>query len=79
MIGTIDGVFFAVEVKRPVRGVVSELQEQFIREINACGGAAGVAVYPEDLDPIWDRMARIAAGRTPRENGACDSDGATGT
>lgn len=42
-----------VEVKRPVIGTdASDLQVQFIRQVNEAGGVAGVAVYEEDADKL---------------------------
>lgn len=63
VLALIGGVFLAVEVKRPFWGELSELQKQFISDVNDCGGVAGVAVYSEDLHPLLeklDAMARVA-------------------
>jgi len=44
----LDGHYFGFEVKRPVFGKVSKLQEAAIRKINAAGGTAAVVTYPEE-------------------------------
>lgn len=54
------GVLLAVEVKRPFWGNVSKLQKKFIDDVNRCGGVAGVAVYPEDLQPLLEKLAARA-------------------
>lgn len=59
----IGGVHFSVEVKRPLLGEPSELQLKFIDHVNAAGGVAGVAVYPEDLETMWRRAEMIRRGR----------------
>ena len=43
IITCIKGRFVAIEVKRPVGGVISKLQEIQIKEIIRCGGVSGVA------------------------------------
>ena len=44
----VQGRYFGFEVKRPVFGEVSSLQELAIRKINASGGTAAVVTYPEE-------------------------------
>ena len=44
----VRGRYFGFEVKRPVFGEVSSLQELAIRKINASGGTAAVVTYPEE-------------------------------
>lgn len=57
------GAMLAVEVKRPIFGDTSDLQIQFIESVNRCGGFACVAVYPEDLHPILEKLeARLQSG-----------------
>lgn len=42
------GRYFGFEVKRPVFGEVSSLQELAVRKINASGGTAAIVTYPEE-------------------------------
>lgn len=44
----IDGKFYGFEVKRPYIGILSEIQERTIEQIQAAGGIAGVVCFPED-------------------------------
>ena len=60
----IGGVQFCVEVKRPFFGEASELQKQFVDDINAAGGVAAGCVYPEELDALWQRAEEIRKERT---------------
>ena len=48
----VNGHFYAFEVKRPFVGVVSPLQAQTIKRINAQGGRAYVVTYPEEVTEI---------------------------
>jgi len=48
----VQGRYFGFEVKRPVFGEVSSLQELAIRKINASGGAAAIVTYPEEAIQI---------------------------
>ena len=43
-----DGHYFGFEVKRPVVGIRSKLQEQTARMIQAAGGTAAFVCYPEE-------------------------------
>lgn len=63
VLAIIGGVFFAVEVKRPLMGELSKLQEAYINDVNNAGGVACTAIYPEDLDEIWARAAEIRGNR----------------
>lgn len=57
VVGVVNGVFIAVEVKRPLLGKPTELQKSFITQIEAAGGLGCVAVYPEDVDErLWNRL-----------------------
>ena len=52
--GVLEGRFYAFEVKRPLLGRVSDLQELAIRQINEAGGVALVVTYPEEaLVAVW--------------------------
>lgn len=42
-----DGHYFGFEVKRPVVGIPSKLQEKTIDEITAAGGTAAFITWPE--------------------------------
>ncbi len=44
----VRGRYFGFEVKRPVFGEVSSLQELAIRKINSAGGTAAIVTYPEE-------------------------------
>lgn len=57
IIGVVDGVFIAVEVKRPMFFEISKLQEKFISDIEEAGGIGCIATYPEDVDELlWKRL-----------------------
>ena len=43
-----DGHYFGFEVKRPVVGIRSKLQEETVRKIQAAGGTATFVRWPED-------------------------------
>lgn len=45
----IHGRYYGFEVKRPLIGVLSKIQEQTIKQIKAAGGKAYVIVYVKDL------------------------------
>lgn len=42
-----EGHYFGFEVKRPVVGIRSKLQEETIRKIRAAGGTAEFVIWPE--------------------------------
>lgn len=44
-----DGKFLAVECKKSKGGIVSEYQEEFLQEINNCGGVGLVVRSSEEL------------------------------
>lgn len=46
--GVIGGLFVAIEVKRPLLGTVSALQEKAIREIREAEGCGAVCCYPDE-------------------------------
>lgn len=48
----LDGQFYGFEVKRPEVGLLSKIQEQTIKAINAASGIVGVVSYPEDVERI---------------------------
>ena len=48
----LDGQFYGFEGKRPEVGLLSKIQEQTIKAINAAGGIVGVVSYPEDVERI---------------------------
>ncbi len=43
-----DGHYFGFEVKRPVVGIRSKLQEETVRKIQAAGGTATFVRWPEE-------------------------------
>ena len=43
-----DGHYFGFEVKRPVVGIRSKLQEETVRKIQAAGGTAAFVRWPEE-------------------------------
>lgn len=43
-----DGHYFGFEVKRPVVGIHSKLQEETVRKIQAAGGTAAFVCWPEE-------------------------------
>ena len=49
LIGCLDGRFIAIEVKRPLVGEPTALQEKAVREIRAAGGCAMFASYPDEV------------------------------
>ena len=51
----IEGHYFGFEVKRPLVGEVSRLQEVAIRDIEAAGGTAAIVTWPEECFKIIDR------------------------
>lgn len=44
-----DGRFIAIEVKRPGIGVLTPIQEQFLKDVRTAGGIAFVAYSVEDV------------------------------
>lgn len=50
----LHGNFYGFEVKRPLVGVASAIQQETIRKINAAGGHAGIVVFPKDAQKIID-------------------------
>lgn len=51
----IDGHYFGFEIKRPLLGETSKLQEACIREVEAAGGTAAVVSWPEECFQIIDK------------------------
>lgn len=58
LIGCVQGVFFALEVKRDdKRSKTSDIQDETIDDINAAGGCAGVVRSPtEAIDIVRARL-----------------------
>lgn len=52
LIGCLEGLYVAIEVKRPLVGVESELQKKAVRDILGAGGLAMFACYPEEVIPV---------------------------
>ena len=66
-----EGHYYGFEVKRPVVGVPSKLQEETIRQITAAGGTAILVRWPEEAIQAVEQYrnentreigAQIAAG-----------------
>ena len=51
----IHGKFYGFEVKRPLIGVLSELQKQTIKEIKKAGGKAYVVTYTDEVTRILQK------------------------
>lgn len=47
--GVVDGRYIAVEVKRPLVGGASPLQQKAIRQIRQAGGCSMIASYPDEV------------------------------
>lgn len=56
MVGRDVAVFTAIETKRSKGGRVSTEQKNFINQVNAAGGIAGVASSPEQATAIIDQF-----------------------
>lgn len=54
----IHGHYYGFEVKRPFVGVLSPIQEQTIKRINAAGGRAYVVTYPAEVTEILREEAK---------------------
>lgn len=65
LIGCVEGLFFALEVKLPRGGVVSEIQEVTMRKIRKKGkGIACVVTSPEEaLDVVRSAVDQSKARR----------------
>ncbi len=63
----IYGQFYGFEVKRPFIGVLSAIQEQTIKQIQAAGGRAYVVTYPAEV-------TRILSAETDWQGGQPDGD-----
>jgi hypothetical protein len=51
----IDGRFYGFEVKRPFIGVISALQEQMCKRIQAAGGRMEFVSWPEDVRAVLEK------------------------
>lgn len=58
--GIINGRFYAFEVKRPLLGKVTPVQEKRIEEIRAAGGVAEVVCFVEEVKVIIKHESRQA-------------------
>lgn len=67
LLGCVCGIFFAIEVKLPEEGVLSQLQIDTIEEIAEAGGVVGVAETVEEALAIVRKARALATGsRRPR-------------
>lgn len=64
LIGCVEGLFFAFEVKEP-DGDPSELQLDFIKDIEEAGGIAAIVIDGEDAVHLV-RHALLRAGKSPQ-------------
>ena len=55
----INGRYYGFEVKRPLIGVLSKLQEQTIKKIRAAGGRAYVVTYTDEVEEILRKEEEI--------------------
>ena len=55
----INGRYYGFEVKRPLIGVLSAIQEQTIRQIKAAGGRAYVVSFPAEVTEILKKEAEV--------------------
>ena len=53
----INGRYYGFEVKRPLIGILSEIQEQTINQVKAAGGRAYVVSYPAEVTEILRKEA----------------------
>lgn len=58
-----NGLYFGIEVKRPIIGELSELQEQTIKDIWAAGGKVCVASFPENALEMIEQWTKKTANR----------------
>jgi hypothetical protein len=62
----IHGRYYGFEVKRPLIGVLSPIQEQTIKQIKAAGGKAYVVVYAKDVTGLLhEEILETASERYP--------------
>lgn len=57
----INGRYYGFEVKRPLIGVLSKIQEQTIKQIKQAGGRAYVVTYPDEVTRILREEKEIDA------------------
>lgn len=55
----INGRYYGFEVKRPLIGVLSAIQEQTIEQIRAAGGRAYVVSFPTEVTEILKKEAEF--------------------
>jgi len=55
-----DGHYFGFEIKRPVLGSATKLQERTIEEIRNAGGTAACISWPEEAIRIIENWRRIS-------------------
>lgn len=56
----INGRYYGFEVKRPLIGVLSKIQEQTIKKIRAAGGRAYVVTYTDEVTKILQQEGEIS-------------------
>ena len=55
----LNGRYYGFEVKRPFFGVLSQMQEQTIKNIRAAGGIAEVVCFPEEVQKIIEKHMKV--------------------
>ena len=60
----LDGHYFGFEVKRPLIGEVSRLQEMTMARIQSAGGTAEVISWPEEAIQVIERWRRKSNGHS---------------
>lgn len=55
----INGRYYGFEVKRPLIGVLSKIQEQTIEQIRAAGGRAYVVSFPAEVTEILKKEVEV--------------------
>ena len=54
----VNGHYFGFEIKRPVLGAPTKLQEMTIRRIRTAGGTAAIVTWPEECFRVIDKWIR---------------------
>jgi len=63
----INGKYYGFEVKRPLLGVLSEIQKKTIEQIKDAGGKAYVVTYEDEIDRILRREIDAVTPMEPRK------------
>ena len=63
----INGEYYGFEVKRPLLGVVSEIQKKTIEQIKDAGGRAYIVTYEDEIDRILRPEIEAATPMKPKK------------